>query len=253
LKKSHHCGEKPLPCIKEVCKETFKRLDDLRKHIKRRHVEGKELEESCGANKKRKLSDSPYSEVKLGRSDALQEFNNQTGGIHLQSLAGKEAIEPFINLVNSLPQVTQVKSGVAQIDGLDGTAPIHWITEDHIPDKRTASAQVLTDIESGQYTTFASGRLVNPLRTDNRISDIAKVMSHMIDPDPDSPELVYAANIMGKSTAPLFHVPSHLHKLRHFDEDEVTRRYSSNVTPQGTVVDLHQGKMSEALGPNTSN
>jgi hypothetical protein len=39
LKEHHACGQNPLPCIYEDCKQSFPKLDPLRKHIKSRHSE----------------------------------------------------------------------------------------------------------------------------------------------------------------------------------------------------------------------
>ncbi|KAF2818050.1 hypothetical protein CC86DRAFT_414259 [Ophiobolus disseminans] len=160
----------------------------------------------------------------------------------MTSLVGREAAEPFLYLIEKWPAVLDVPHDTTQTTGLDGTSPIHWRTGNHIQNRSQVLARAIHDMGGKSHATFSSGHIVPLAAPDEQnTSADAKILSLMINPDPESLDLMYAANIPGTGKPP-FHFPGVLRNLRHFEEAEITK-YSSNITPQGTVVDLHQDHM----------
>jgi hypothetical protein len=129
-----------------------------------------------------------------------------------------------------------------QTDTLDGTTPIHWFDVTAVHSRNEILAQVFHDTFEAPPLTFPSGYMVDS-RPEDSISGIAKVLSYLNNPDPNCPTLMYATNIRGTSLP--FLLPRLLPIVRHFDEIE-TRSYASNITPEGTLVDLHKGESFEA-------
>jgi hypothetical protein len=225
----------------------FRGYVQLQEHL-RREKKRKERELEAGTQKSESKKPchaaSPCTHPTPEPSKA-QYIQDHIDRLNLQSPGAKEAIQPFIRSMD-WPTVKQVTNDLPQMDALDGTTPIHWCTGNEVYDKSEIMAQVLHDMGCNPISTFPSGHMVDTaLPPKKGISGIARVMSYMIHPNPDCPSLMYAVNISGTSTAP-FYVPGLLHRARHFDEAEVGR-YNSNITPQGTLVDLHHGKFTTGL------
>jgi hypothetical protein len=154
----------------------------------------------------------------------------------------KEVVQPFLSLVEILPPVTKVVNEANKTNSLDGTTPIHWATNDLFCCGITKAVKiVLLDMNRARSAIFRSGSLTDTVnRADVDLK--ADVMAHMLEPNPSSLDLVYAANVTGQSSDSPIRVPKTLLSLRHLDENNFTKKYSSNITPQGVVFDLHQGE-----------
>jgi hypothetical protein len=156
----------------------------------------------------------------------------------------KEAVQPFLSLVEVLAPVIKVNEA-NKINRLDGTTPIHWATNDLFRYSITkVMSTVIADMDRAKPAIFDSGSLTDtPKRAYVELK--AEVMARMIKPDPHSQGLIYVANVSGQSSDSPIRVPQTLLALRHFDENDFTNKYGSNITPQGTVFDLHQGERNQ--------
>jgi hypothetical protein len=154
----------------------------------------------------------------------------------------KEVVQPFLTLVEVLAPVIKVVNEANKINLPDGTTPIHWATNDLFRFSITkVMSTVIADMDRTRSDIFDSGSLTDtPKRA--YVDLKADVMAQMIKLDPDSQGLVYVANISGQSSNSPIRVPETLLALRHFDENDFNNKYGSNITPQGTVFDLHQGE-----------
>ncbi|CAE7016073.1 hypothetical protein PTNB73_01359 [Pyrenophora teres f. teres] len=165
-----------------------------------------------------------------------------SGVSKMPGVTAHEAVLPFLSLLRKLPPVRRI---VGDFDGdIDATAPLHWATKGHLPLSGTKLLElVVSEMNSGRSAKFQSGHLVDPVEGPSNAVLNTRVLSHMIVPSPDSAELTYAANIDGQSKDFHVRVPDALFLHRHFDVEDVAGKYSSNMTPQGTVVDLHRDRM----------
>jgi hypothetical protein len=154
----------------------------------------------------------------------------------------KEVVQPFLSLVEVLAPVIRVVNEANKINPLDGTTPIHWATNGLFRCSITkVMSTVIADMDRTKPDIFDSGSLTDtPKRPYVELK--ADVMAHMIKPDPDAQCLLYVANISGQSSDFPIGVPETLLALRHFDENDFANKYSSNITPRGTVFDLHRGE-----------
>jgi hypothetical protein len=154
----------------------------------------------------------------------------------------KEVVQPFLSLVEVLAPVIKVVNEANKLNPLDGTSPIHWATNHLFRCSITeVISTVIADMDRARSDIFDSGSLTDtPKRA--YVDLKADIVAHMIKPDPDSQCLLYVANISGQSSDSPIRVPETLLALRHFDENDFTNRYGSNITPRGTVFDLHQGE-----------
>ena len=101
----------------------------------------------------------------------------------------------------------------------------------------------MKDIGQGHAAYFRSKTLVDVSNRDSRRLN-AKLTAYLLDPDPNDPNPIYATNIGGTCDDLWVNTPMAIQKEKHFEEDQVTKRYSSNATPKGTIVDLHRGEFS---------
>ena len=265
LQENHGCGAKPLPCTTQGCPYKFPNLDLLRKHIQAHHTPAVRCD--CH-NTTFKTTRHLAQHLRLGEKNRLKKEMETTSdqtmvnktcytsetqstdfpGIpfdpnqNLTSAHAQEAIRPFLHLIQKWPLASQTVSDTSQTDTLDGTTPIHWNDVTTVHNRNKILAQVFHDMYEAPPLTFPSGYMVDSRPKDN-ISGIANVLSYLNNPDPNCPSLMFATNILGTSWP--FLLPRLLPMVRHFDEIE-TRSYSSNITPEGTLVDLHTGESFEA-------
>jgi hypothetical protein len=265
LKEKHSCGPNPLPCTTQECAYKFPKLDPLRKHIKSHHTSEARcdchgttfktmhhLTQHLRLGEKTRLK----RELEMASDEIMVKKNCHTSetqsadfpGIpfdpnqNLRSVRAQETIRPFLHLIQKWPLASQTVSNALQTDTLDGTTPIHWFDVTAVHSRNEILAQVFHDTFEAPPLTFPSGYMVDS-RPEDSISGIAKVLSYLNNPDPNCPTLMYATNIRGTSLP--FLLPRLLPIVRHFDEIE-TRSYASNITPEGTLVDLHKGESFEA-------
>ena len=264
LKEKHGCGSNPLPCTTQDCKYTSPDLNLLRKHINYHHTPGgecdchgrtfrsmRQLTDNLRLEKKRlkrKLETASDKVIVKKNCHTSETQSADFPGIpfdpnqNLSTVRAQEAIRPFLQLIKRWPLASQTVSDASQTDKLDGTTPIHWFDVTAVHSRNKILAQVFHDMLEAPPSTFPSGYMVDS-RPEDSIFGIAKVLSYLNNPDPNCPTLMYTTNIRGNYMP--FLLPTLLPMVRHFDEIE-TRSYASNITPEGTLVDLHQGESFEA-------
>jgi hypothetical protein len=250
----HFTGELLLPCIELACQKEFESLPKLRRHVNNQHPNAAYKVDTQAGSMKKRVHGADHASSKRQRTlrkDRSQGSNlsNQHPQRRKETLddlsicaskyigAAKEAVQPFLDLGYESQPVTIIEQTVETFK--DGTIPLHFDTGDLLPfDIRKTNTIVMTDMLRNRPAKFASGDLTQPLQGDDQVLT-AQLLSQIVCPDPASNELLYAANIKGVSEKSPIRVPGLLNTLRNFKGID---GYSSNVTPQGTVVDLHRGK-----------
>ncbi|KAF2818054.1 hypothetical protein CC86DRAFT_182897 [Ophiobolus disseminans] len=220
LKTSHGCGDRPLPCYHKTCLMNFEKMGPLRRHVARHHSDivcckchgapfagVPQLQEhlmrekgklkATDRKRQRRRSDDVRLEP-IAYSQALQALTQYCDLDReiMTSLVGREAAEPFLYLIEKWPAVLDVPHDTTQTTGLDGTSPIHWRTGNHIQNRSQVLARAIHDMGGKSHATFSSGHIVPLAAPDEQnTSADAKILSLMINPDPESLDLMYAANI----------------------------------------------------------
>ena len=256
LTTSHDCGSHPIWCTDGTCSKSFSGISDLRTHLrtkaearKKKNERGNENEMN-GTNSNERLS--PLTTVVVTPSvhhwqsdPTYSAFPTDLrslarGDSKAQGATAHDALTPFQSLLSKLPPVKRIVQDSGE--NIDAARSLHWATKDHIPFSGSKLTElVVRDMNSGPSAKFLSGHLVNSVESPSPRMLDARVISQMIVPDPNSAELTYAANIDGQSKDFQVHLPSVLSLQRHFDADDIAGKYSSNMTPQGIIVDLHRG------------
>lgn len=214
-------------------------MNDLRKHVRSKHPQV--LTEAT--NKKRKHDETQFNPAFPSIPSDLRDLIS--GVSKLDSAVANNAILPFLWMLRNPHPVTRISDEHSSTEGVDGTTPIHWAIGDLITLSRRASRnRVIEDLFTASSSKFLSGHLVHPIDESNDILNI-RLICQIATPDPNSKSLLYAANIRGRLDISPVQMPTLLHKMRHFDIEEVAS-YSSNLTPKGTVVDLHRGTCRQA-------
>ncbi|KAF2123576.1 hypothetical protein P153DRAFT_391413 [Dothidotthia symphoricarpi CBS 119687] len=133
--------------------------------------------------------------------------------------------------------------------------PLHYTTKDHLTlpqhkslandeARRCIHKIVLDDFLNSTPTLHLSSREDGDgARMTKRSTQYAEIISQWQFPDRNRQDLLYASNILGTSPDLQIQIPLLPREARHFDEDSIQGFYNSNMTPEGTLVDIHQDNL----------